>query len=191
MTMDGMTINKTLAGILVALLLAKVTAMVAEARFHVEAPEVPAYAVALPESGTSIAEAPTPEAEGPSLAMLLASADADKGARVFAKCTACHGIEAGGPNKIGPNLHNIVGREIGHAPGFAYSDALSSHGGVWTYELLDAWLIDPKTTIPGNKMAFAGLNKPTDRANLIAFLAANSENPPPFVTEEAASEAGN
>lgn len=185
--MDAMTINKIIAGLLVGLLLAKGASMLAESRFHVETPETPAYAVALPEAEPAEEAAPA-EAEGPSLSMLLAAADADKGRKVFAKCAACHGVDAGGANKIGPNLHNVVGREIGGHEGFAYSDALASHGGVWTYDLLDAWFEAPNDAIPFNKMAFAGVKKPGDRADLIAYLAANSENPPPFAeeTEEAA-----
>jgi cytochrome c len=118
-------------------------------------------------------------AEGPPLATLLATGDAAKGQATFAKCTACHTIEQGGANGIGPNLYGIIGKPIGkHAAGFAYSADLSGHGGEWSYENLDVWLTSPKAFAPGTKMTFAGLGKPEDRANLILFLMQNGGGPP-------------
>ncbi|GEQ98673.1 cytochrome c [Iodidimonas gelatinilytica] len=186
--MDTMTVNKALAGILIALLLVKGSAILTEGRFHVEAPETPAYAVALPDVSADTEKEAEPE--GPSLAMLLSQASADKGQRAFAKCAACHSYEKGGANKIGPNLYGVLGSAIASKPGFGYSDALANHGGEWTYEQLDAWLLNTNEAIPGNKMAFAGLRKPTDRANMIAFLRAQSDQPLPLpaVEEEAGSE---
>lgn len=115
---------------------------------------------------------------GPDLGTLLATADPTKGEAVFAKCTSCHTINQGGANGIGPNLFAIVGKPIGkHAAGFAYSADLSGHGGDWTYENLDHWLKSPKAFAAGTKMSFAGLSKPEDRANVIAFLKANGGGP--------------
>jgi cytochrome c len=109
--------------------------------------------------------------EGPPLATLLASADIAKGEATFAKCTSCHTINAGGTAGIGPNLHGVMGTAIGsHAPGFAYSDALKSHGGNWTWENMDAWLKSPKAFANGTKMTFAGLGKAEDRAALLLYL---------------------
>lgn len=117
--------------------------------------------------------------EGPALATLLAEGDAAKGEAVFAKCTACHTIEQGGANGIGPNLYAIMGKPIGkHAAGFAYSSDLSGHGGDWTFENMDVWVKAPKAFAPGTKMTFAGLGKPEDRANLILFLLQNGGGPP-------------
>jgi len=184
---DTMTVNKIVAGVLIALLLAKGASILAEGPFHVEAPDEPAYAVAMPESdGDAAAEEPE-EPEAPSLAMLLQDASAESGARQFRKCSACHGVEAGGPHKIGPNLHDVVGAPVGGKDGFSYSSALASHGGEWTYDLLDAWLAKPGDAIPGNKMAFAGISDPEDRADLIAYLRDNSENPPALPEPETAS----
>ena len=105
--------------------------------------------------------------EGPPLATLLATADVAKGEAVFAKCVSCHTINAGGANGIGPNLHAAMGAAIGkHVPGFAYSEALKSHGGNWTWENMDAWLKSPKAFASGTKMTFAGLGKAEDRAAL-------------------------
>ncbi len=106
-------------------------------------------------------------------ATLLASADAGKGERVFGKCKACHKLD--GSNGTGPHLDGVVGRAIGGVDGFAYSDPVAGHGGDWTPENLDHWLENPKDFIAGNKMAFAGLKKAEDRANVIAYLQTASE----------------
>lgn len=113
------------------------------------------------------------------IATLLASADVEKGKATFAKCTSCHTINAGGANGIGPNLHGVVGEEIGKgAGGFAFSDALKSKGGAWTFDAMNDWLKSPKAFAPGTKMTFAGLSKPEDRANLIAYLNTEGSNLP-------------
>lgn len=132
---------------------------------------------------------------GPDLGTLLASADAAAGEALFAKCMACHTIASGGANGIGPNLYATLGKPIGkHMAGFAYSDALSGHGGDWTYENMDAWLKSPKAFAPGTKMSFAGLSKPEDRANIIAYLFANGGGPafpaPAAAAAPAEAEAG-
>jgi cytochrome c len=117
--------------------------------------------------------------EGPPLATLLASADVAKGEAIFAKCTSCHTINAGGAAGIGPNLHGVMGKTIGtHAAGFAYSDALKSHGGNWTWENMDAWLKSPKAFANGTKMTFAGLGKAEDRAALLLYLNSQGSNLP-------------
>lgn len=95
--------------------------------------------------------------------------DAAAGKAVFAKCMACHTTEAG-KNKIGPSLHGVVGRKAGAVAGFAYSPAMKGSGITWTEAELDAFLANPRTKVKGTKMFFAGLPKPEDRANLIAYL---------------------
>ncbi len=99
----------------------------------------------------------------------LADGDAVKGKKVFAKCMACHAVEAG-KNKVGPTLHGIIGRKAGTVEGFTYSDAMKNAGITWNEAELDKYLTNPKKDIPGNKMAFPGLPKPDDRANVIAYL---------------------
>lgn len=118
-------------------------------------------------------------AAGPDLGTLLASADPAAGEKVFAKCAACHTINQGGANGIGPNLYGVVGEGIGQgAGGFAFSDALKSVGGSWDFDKLNAWLTSPKAFAPGTKMTFAGLSKPEDRANLIVYLNSQGSNVP-------------
>jgi cytochrome c len=118
-------------------------------------------------------------AEGPPLAELLATGDAAKGEAIFAKCIACHTIEQGGANGIGPNLWATVGEPIGKGKaGFAFSSDLAGHGGEWSFENLDVWLKSPKAFAGGTKMTFAGLGKPEDRANVILYMLQNGGGPP-------------
>ena len=130
--------------------------------------------------------------EGPALATLLAMGDAAAGEATFAKCIACHTIAQGGANGIGPNLWAVMGTSIGqHVPSFAYSEALSGHGGQWDFESMDAWLKSPRAFANGTKMSFAGLSDPQERANVILYLLANGGGPalpPPPVEEPAAAE---
>ncbi len=107
--------------------------------------------------------------EGPSFAELLASADVEKGAKVYGKCKACHKLEEGA-NAVGPSLYGILDRDIGSEGGFSYSSIMTELPGDWTGEALDEFLASPKTYASGTKMTFSGLKKDTDRANLIAYL---------------------
>ncbi len=113
------------------------------------------------------------------LETLLAAADPVKGEATFKKCIACHTINSGGANGIGPNLYGIVGKPVGkHAAGFAYSPDLSGHGGNWDFANLSDWLASPKKFASGTKMSFAGLGNAEERANLIVYLNAQGSNVP-------------
>lgn len=115
------------------------------------------------------------------LGFALASADASKGERTFkAQCTTCHTIDSGGANGTGPNLHNIVGAATAHNADFGYSAAIAELNQTWTYEELDHWLNNPSSYARGTSMSFAGLRRDNDRMNVIAYLAANTENAPAF-----------
>ena len=95
--------------------------------------------------------------------------DAVKGKAVFARCAICHDLKPGTP-KMGPNLYGVFGRKAGTVAGFNYSPAMKSAKITWSPTTLDSYVTSPAKAIPGNKMAFAGLATPADRANLIAYL---------------------
>lgn len=127
---------------------------------------VPAQGAATPAAPQAAAAA----AEKP-IAELMASADAAKGERAFAKCKACHTVNEGGKNGIGPNLWGIVGRTPGTVAGFSYSDAMKAHSDKpWTIETLSEFLESPKDYAKGTKMSFVGLKKAGERADVIAYL---------------------
>ncbi|MGB7372703.1 c-type cytochrome [Pontixanthobacter sp.] len=139
--------------------------------FDTERPEVMGYAIEVADAGGGADS-------GPSLAELLAAGDAAAGEKVFAKCSACHSINQGGAQGIGPNLYGILGLPIGkHASGFAYSSALAEKGGNWGFDEMNAWLKNPRGFANGTKMSFAGLGKPEDRANVILYMLANGGGP--------------
>jgi len=124
------------------------------------------------------AEAGAPASE---VVALLASADEAAGQKVAKKCTACHTFEQGGAQKIGPNLWNVLDRQIAGVEGFKYSDALNGMASdTWTFDSLDAFLAKPKDFAPGTKMSFAGVRKPDDRANLILYIRNQSDSPAPL-----------
>lgn len=123
------------------------------------------------------------------LPVLLAAADPAKGKALFAKCMACHTDTQGGANGIGPNLYGVLGEGIAAGRGgYAFSDALKSHGGNWTFENMDAWLTSPKKFANGTKMSFAGLSKAEDRANLIVYLNSLGSNLPLPAADAAPAE---
>lgn len=173
--------SNTVAGwVLFAGIIAMGAGIVSAEVFHTGRPETMGY----PIEGVEV-EGEGGEA-GPSIATLLASADVAKGEAVFKKCIACHTIAPGAANGIGPNLYDTVGKPHGHVAGFAYSDALKSVAGNWTFEALNEWLTSPRKYAPGTKMTFAGLSSPEDRANVIAYMNAQGSNLPLPAAEAAA-----
>ena len=98
-----------------------------------------------------------------------AEGDAAEGEKVFKKCKACHVIDSE-KNRLGPHLVGIMGREAGSVDGFKYSSAMQESGITWDETTMDEYLADPKGYVPKNKMAFPGLKKEEDRANVIAYL---------------------
>jgi len=179
--------SNTIAGwVLGAGIVALGVTIVTGEMFHAERPEKMGYPV---EGVTGVETGGGAEAEKPA-AFYLASADPAKGAETFKKCTACHNADKGGPNLVGPNIYGVIDQPIGHhAPGFAYSPALSGKGGTWTWDNLFAWLKSPSSFATGTKMTFAGLSNPQDRANVIAFLNSKSDAPKPMPAAPAAAPA--
>jgi len=107
---------------------------------------------------------------GPALAAEAKAPDLARGAKLFKKCVHCHTVNREGRHRIGPNLHGLFGRRAGTIPGFDFSPAWRGANFVWTEKTLDTYLRNPRQTIPNNLMQFDGLNRPEDRAALIAYM---------------------
>lgn len=135
--------------------------------------ETPAPITATPAlaPGTPTGEAGPDFAD---VALVDLTGDAAAGKTVFTKCMACHSIEQG-RNRVGPHLHDVVGRDAGSVEYFNYSDANRNSGITWSREILFDYLVAPQQYVPGTRMAFPGLKDPQDRADLIAYLEANGE----------------
>jgi cytochrome c len=180
--MSDLKLNSIVGAVLGSVLGVMVIGIGAEAVIE---PHYPEKAGFLPE----VAEAPVagaPEAPSgpPDFGRLFADAGQlqeliARGERVSAQCASCHSFEAGGANRIGPNLHNAFGSNAGAVAGFEYSEAMRAHG-PWDYLSLDAFLASPARAVPGTKMAFAGIRNETDRVALIAYLRSISTNSVPL-----------
>ncbi len=177
--MDGFEINKILGAVLGTCLFTLALNIVAGGLFTPHKPAKPGYEIAVTETpAAGSAQAATAPDEP--IEKLLATADVNKGATAAKKCLACHDFSKGGPNKVGPNLWGIVGRERAVHGGFAFSTAMKSKSGKWTIEELNSYLKNPRAMVPGTSMAFIGLTKPNERADVIAYLNSLADNPQPL-----------
>ncbi len=161
--MNTMEITKIVGAACGSLLVFLLISTAAHAIFDTHSEEV-AFAVAV-EEPEAAEEAPVEEID---IEAIMASADPAAGETIFRRCAACHKVD--GSNAVGPHLDGVVGRPAGSVPDFSYSSAMASHGGDWTPEELFHFLQNPKNWVPGTTMAFAGLPKEQDRANVIAYL---------------------
>lgn len=176
--MSGMEFNKIFAAVLVAGIIAMLSGFVAGLFVHEDELEKEAYPIAALESaaggGTGTAAAPA----GPEpILSLIAAADVAKGEKLSKACASCHNFTKGGPNLVGPNLWEVVGRAKAKHEGFTYSAGLGGLGGDWSYEDLNRFLWKPKALVPDTKMSFIGLKKAEDRAALIAWLRTLADSP--------------
>jgi cytochrome c len=177
--MNSFELNKILGALLGTCLVLLALNITASAIFSTEKPAKPGYAIAVQEHGGGAQQAAPKEPEQP-IATRLANASTERGQATAKQCGACHTFEKGGPNRVGPNLWNIVGSGRGEGRGgFNFSAAMKGKGGTWTYEELDKFLANPRGYIPGTNMTFAGLRN-NQRADVIAYLRTLSDNPQPL-----------
>ncbi len=177
---DPLFWNKVIGAVLMTGIIVMGSGFVADLLVPPQHMQASVTAVAMPaapsDGGAAAAKAAGPEP----VATMLAAADIGAGQKLAKKCGACHSFDKGGGKKVGPNLWDVVGRKLAGVGGFRYSKALAGVGGAWGYEELNAFLLKPKKFAPGTKMAFAGLKKAIDRANLIAWLRGLSDSPQPL-----------
>jgi cytochrome c len=178
--MDSFEINKIVAAVLLVALLVIGIGKLSNIIFYVEKPEKPGYAVEVQQASTSTTAAATLEDKKVDIVALMALGDVNAGEKIFKKCAACHSINQGGANKIGPALYNVVGRKIGGVADYKYSKAFVEYGKEWNFEELNGFLTKPSKWIKGTKMAYAGLRKEEDRASIIKYLNQNSDSPLPL-----------
>jgi cytochrome c len=180
--MDSLKWNKIAGAILGSLILVLVIRFGVEALFEVEPPAKEAYHVegVLKTASGSGTNVPAAEETMPDFATVLPAADLTAGKAIAARCEQCHDISKGGPNKIGPELWNVIGRPRATEAGFSYSSAMASEHAAWSFESLFKFLKSPPTTVPGTKMSFAGLRSASDRINLLAFLRTQADSPAPL-----------
>ena len=178
--MDSFELNKILGALLGTCLLLLVTSFAAGAVFAPVMPAKPGFEIAVKEEshggGKEAAAASEP------IEKLLQTASVEKGTAAAKKCAACHTFEKGGPNRVGPNLFGIVERARASEAGFNYSAAMKGKPGKWTYEDLNKFLANPKGFIPGTAMGFAGIQKDSERADLIDYLHTLADSPVPLPT---------
>lgn len=174
--MSSFEFNKIFAAVLCAGITAMLAGFVAGKLSHPEELDKDAVFV----EGDAVAGG-GPVSTGPEFAVpvlgLIASADTEKGAKIFKACAACHSVEKGGATKQGPNLWGVIGHPKGSVAGFDYSPAMKEKGGVWDMASLNQFLWKPKKFVDGTKMNFAGIAKEQDRADLIAWLRTQSDSP--------------
>ncbi len=169
--MSGLELNKIAASILLSSLIALIVSFVANILYKPDLEiEKRGYKIEVSENDSSASDAGQQPKEEVNIEEIMASANAEHGAKIIKKCVNCHSLEQGGSNKVGPNLWGIVGKKKGTVPGFNYSKALLAFGGIWDKNSLYHFLQKPSKYMPGTKMSFAGLKKPQDIANVIAFL---------------------
>jgi cytochrome c len=165
--LDTMTFTKAGGALCGSLLIFMLGGWAAETIYHGggHGDHAQAYSI---DTGAEAAEADGDAA--PAFEELFAAADAAAGERLWRQCAACHALEPG-KHGTGPSLYGIVGRDKGGVEGFKYSGAMVAVEGVWEPANIDGFIANPRGYLPGTSMSYAGMKKPEDRANLIAYIA--------------------
>ncbi|MDA0655783.1 MAG: cytochrome c family protein [Proteobacteria bacterium] len=175
---DPLFLNKVIAAIISAVLLAMTAAFITGFLYKPKMLDKQVYAIGGGTVVASMSGATAPEKAGPEpIAPMLAQADVAAGQKVSKKCSACHTFQKDGKHRIGPNLWNIVGAKQGGKDGYAYSKVFKGLGADWSYEELNKFLFKPRAYARGTKMSFVGLRKAGDRAAMIAYLRSLSDSP--------------
>ena len=175
--MDSFELNKIIAAVLMVALLVIGLGKIADGVFHVKKPKNPGYQVEIESQLVSETSQITEAVEKIDINSVMALGDIASGEKIFKKCAACHSINKGGKNKIGPALYNVVGRKVGGVDDYKYSKTLASYNKEWTFEELNGFLTKPSSYLKGTKMSYAGLRKEKDRASVIKYLNQNSDSP--------------
>lgn len=177
--MNSWELNKVAGAVLGTLVFGMGLGVLAEVIFEQHPPEEPGYEIAIAEPTSEDTEAAP---AGPPFAVLLASASVSAGEQGVRVCGACHTFEEGGPNKVGPNLHGVVGAPVIDKPNFNYSGAMKAfgEGKTWTYDELNHFLESPQGYIPGTAMSFGGIKDDEKRADVIVYLKSISPDAPPL-----------
>ena len=178
--MDSCEINKIIAAVLLIALLVIGIGKISDIAFQVDKPEKSAYKVDIQESSQILSSTAEKIEEKVDISALLALGDISHGEKVFKKCSACHLVNKGGENKIGPALYGVIGRKVASKQDYKYSKAMAAYDKNWTFEEMNGYLKKPQSYIKGTKMAFAGLRKEKDRASVILYLNQNSDDPLPL-----------
>jgi cytochrome c len=177
--MDSFELNKIIGAVLGTCLILLATSFTAGALFTPVMPTKPGFEIAVKEAAPAAAKEAAAAPSEP-IEKLLQTASVDKGAAAAKKCAACHSLEKNGGNKVGPNLWGVVDRDRASVPGFNYSAAMKAKGGKWTYDELNQFITNPKGYIPGTAMGFAGIQKDSERADVIDYLHTLSDTPVPL-----------
>src|SRR5215813_14952256 len=181
--MDSFELNKIIGAVLATCILLLVTSFTASAIFAAKPLEKPGFAIAAKEATEGGAKEGAAAAPSEPIEKLLQTASVEKGQAAAKVCTTCHTFEKNGPNRVGPNLYGIVGDHRGEGRnGFNFSAAIKAKGGTWSYDDLNKFLTNPKGFIPGTAMGFAGIQKDSQRADVIAYLRTLSDSPVPLPT---------